>query len=52
MNNVVVWILALSCRRDIASLVWLCAWCGLDIADAEVRDAIMVHGRVAPTRER
>lgn len=49
MINACVWILALACRRDITSLVWLCVWCGLDIASDEVREAIVAHGRVAPT---
>lgn len=49
MNNAVVFLIALVARRDIPTMLWLCVWCGLDIASDEVREAIVAHGRVAQT---
>lgn len=49
MINAAVYLIALVARRDIPTMLWLCAWFGLDISDDTVREAIIAHGRVAQT---
>lgn len=40
MINAAVYLLALVARRDVPTLLWLCVWCGLDIASDDVRETV------------